>query len=432
VSDPVIIVQEIGKKYRLGATIRHDTIRDVLANGLKSMFQRGQRSLSSEDTPQQGKKQRRRDRSDFWALQDVSFKVDQGEVVGIIGRNGSGKSTLLKIISEITEPTTGEARIRGRVGSLLEVGTGFHPELTGRENIFLNGAILGMSRTEIKQKFDQIVEFSEIGKFIDTPVKRYSSGMYVRLAFAVAAHLEPEILLIDEVLAVGDVRFQQKCIGKMGEVSNSGRTILFVSHNMDTILNLCSAVYVLDNGHISEKLDPQEGVRRYLNKDTNSLPLSEHPRFQISPGLPIIHDLSISDSRGRKNIVTSAGSVRFDITLRNLEALNGIACAIAITNQHHQRVVYFDTRHHANSFLKPCDTVLISCYVPSLPLIPGPYYIDIIVSDRNSVIERVEQAAQLEVVFADVFGTGRLPSHWQGHLVLLCEWKAEPKLISIL
>ena len=238
---PIISVSGLSKCYRLGHEVRHDTLRDRLAHGLRGLFARRTRSgpASAEE--------------DFWALRDISFDVQRGEVVGIIGRNGAGKSTLLKILSRITEPTAGRVSLRGRVASLLEVGTGFHPELTGRENIFLNGAILGMQRAEIRRKFDEIVAFAEVEKFLDTPVKRYSSGMYVRLAFAVAAHLDPEILIIDEVLAVGDASFQKKCLGKMNEVSRQqGRTVLFVSHNMGAIKQLTTRCIYLIRGTVAE------------------------------------------------------------------------------------------------------------------------------------------------------------------------------------
>jgi lipopolysaccharide transport system ATP-binding protein len=367
----------------------------------------------------------------LWALRDVSFEVKRGEVLGIIGRNGAGKSTLLKILSRITKPTEGRAWINGRVGSLLEVGTGFHQELTGRENIFLNGAILGMTKAEIKRKFDEIVEFSGIGKFIDTPVKRYSSGMYVRLAFAVAAHLEPEILLVDEVLAVGDAAFQKKCLGKMEDEAKKGRTVLFVSHNMDAILSLCSIVYVIESGRISERLSPEEGVRHYLTRSLDQ-PVFKQPRFQLVHRPPIVHNLNIRDDAGRKNFVSTGQGVHFEIELRDFEDINGIACSIAIINQRNQRVVLFDTIYHANLVLGPSEFARVSCYVPSLPLIPGTYYVEVILSDKNGVIEKLEQAAQLEVIFADILATGRLPSSWQGHIVLPCEWSSEPGLQPII
>jgi len=252
--ESVISVQGLGKKYRLGATLSSDTLREQLAAAARRLWPGNQRSASDcEGTAEQ-----------FWALRDVSFEVGQGDVKGVIGRNGAGKTTLLKILSQITEPTEGEVRVRGRVASLLEVGTGFHPELSGRENIFLNGAILGMTRQEIKDRFDEIVAFAEVEKFIDTPVKRYSSGMYVRLAFAVAAHLEPEILLVDEVLAVGDAGFQRRCLGKMGEVSREGRTVLFVSHQMDMVRSLCKSCVLLDKGGIAAQGDAADVVDAYL------------------------------------------------------------------------------------------------------------------------------------------------------------------------
>jgi lipopolysaccharide transport system ATP-binding protein len=258
-SDTVIKVEDLGKKYliRHQQSERYTALRDVLTDKFKSF---GIRLVSLQ--PHSSKLQPSRE--EFWALKDVSFEVKQGDRVGIIGRNGAGKTTLLKLLSRITEPTTGRIAIKGRVASLLEVGTGFHPELTGRENIFLNGAILGMSKSEIKRKFDEIVDFAEIEKFLDTPVKQYSSGMYVRLAFAVAAHLEPEILLVDEVLAVGDAQFQKKCLGKMEDVGKEGRTILFVSHNMPAITRLCSNAIHLREGRITKKGDSYQVVSDYI------------------------------------------------------------------------------------------------------------------------------------------------------------------------
>ncbi len=252
-ADPIIRVENLGKRYELAHQVRHDTLRDSLAHGFRALVRRWSGAEA------------RTAREEFWALRDVSFEVNRGDVVGIIGRNGAGKSTLLKILSRITEPSTGRVRLRGRVASLLEVGTGFHPELTGRENIFLNGAILGMTRAEISRKFDEIVAFAEVERFLDTPVKHYSSGMYVRLAFAVAAHLEPEILIVDEVLAVGDAQFQSKCLGKMESVSrHEGRTVLLVSHNMSIIQSLCTQALHLVDGHLRFQGAPGAAVEQYL------------------------------------------------------------------------------------------------------------------------------------------------------------------------
>jgi lipopolysaccharide transport system ATP-binding protein len=254
---PAIRVSHLSKQYKLGGPQEpYQTLRDTIVDSLKAPFKAFHRN-----PPKEG----------FWALKNVSFDVNQGEVVGIIGRNGAGKSTLLKILSRITSPTEGIIELHGRVGSLLEVGTGFHQELTGRENIFLSGSILGMKKSEIQEKFDEIVKFAEIKTFIDTPVKRYSSGMYVRLAFAVAAYLDPEILIVDEVLAVGDIAFQKKCLGKMGEIAKGGRTVLFVSHNMGAIRSLCGSAIWLDNGQIVKEGASDEVVRSYEESQTNHL-----------------------------------------------------------------------------------------------------------------------------------------------------------------
>ena len=249
-----IRVEHLGKRYKIGLRPEgYRTLRESLTHALSFPFRLGRQSRRAES------------KSDFWALKDVSLEVKPGEVVGIIGANGSGKTTLLKILSRITEPTAGRVEVYGRVGSLLEVGTGFHPELTGRENIYLNGAILGMKKAEIIRKFDEIVAFAGVEKFIETPVKHYSSGMYVRLAFAVAAHLEPEILLVDEVLAVGDAAFQKKCLGKMGKVASEGRTVLFVSHNLEAVLNLCPQTFVLNGGSLVFQGESEKALTFYLN-----------------------------------------------------------------------------------------------------------------------------------------------------------------------
>ena len=255
-----ISVKNLGKQYQIGAAetkFRYNMLRDVLMDTVYAPVRLAKALI--------GKSDRRSNQNYVWALKDVSFDVDEGKVLGIVGRNGAGKSTLLKILSRVTEPTTGTVSVRGRVGSLLEVGTGFHPELTGRENIYMNGAILGMRRTEIDKKFDEMVDFSEVGQFIDTPVKRYSSGMYLRLAFAVAAHLEPEILVVDEVLAVGDAEFQRKCLGKMSDVAQQGRTVLFVSHNMSAILRLTQEAIVLKKGQLIKRAPTAEAVDFYLS-----------------------------------------------------------------------------------------------------------------------------------------------------------------------
>jgi lipopolysaccharide transport system ATP-binding protein len=293
-NDIVIRVENMGKRYRIGTSPeRYKTLRDTLVSGIKAPV-RKLRSSSSTRHSSAGPNL-------IWALRDISFDVPRGKVLGIVGRNGAGKSTLLKILSRVTEPTEGIAEIHGRVGSLLEVGTGFHPELTGRENIFLNGAILGMKRLEIGRKFDEIVAFSEVEQFIDTPVKRYSSGMYLRLAFAVAAHLEPEILVVDEVLAVGDAEFQRKCMGKMSDVAQAGRTVLFVSHNMSAVLRLTEETIVLDKGKLAYRAPTPQAVDYYmaagLTGTGERLWTSDEIPAESAPFTPI--SLRLRDTKGQ-------------------------------------------------------------------------------------------------------------------------------------
>ena len=301
-SDIAIRVENLSKQYRIGGPqARYKTIRESLTEAVQSPFRRlssvvrGQSSAVSNET--------------IWALKDVSFEVKRGEVVGIIGRNGAGKTTLLKILSRITDPTEGHAEIHGRVGSLLEVGTGFHPELTGRENIYLNGAILGMKRVEIERKFDEMVAFAEIEKFMDTPVKHYSSGMYVRLAFAVAAHLESEILLVDEVLAVGDATFQKKCLNKMQDVGQEGRTVLFVSHNMPAITRLCQRTILLDEGSISCDGPSHQVVGAYLQSGVGTMAVREWPDLSKAPGNDVVR-LRAVRVRTEDGQVTDAVDIR--------------------------------------------------------------------------------------------------------------------------
>jgi lipopolysaccharide transport system ATP-binding protein len=277
---PIINVEEVGKKYVLGTSqSTYGTLRDSLTSAVRAPFKRANGRSAHREI--------------LWALRDVSFEIAPGEVVGIIGRNGAGKSTLFKVLSRITEPTIGRVELYGRVASLLEVGTGFHPELTGRDNIFLNGAILGMKREEIARKFDEIVAFAELERFIDTPVKRYSSGMYVRLAFAVAAHLEPEILLVDEVLAVGDGRFQKKCLDKMRSVGHQGRTVVFVSHNMPAITRLCTRGILLDNGEVVLDGPVHKVVNQYLNSHLGTTAVREWSDLSRAPGNAIVRLRSV-------------------------------------------------------------------------------------------------------------------------------------------
>jgi lipopolysaccharide transport system ATP-binding protein len=342
-SELAIRVENLGKRYKIGlAPERYRTLRDSLAQGARSPFRRfagaSRRASNSSNTDGAGM---------IWALQDVSFDVSKGQVLGIIGRNGAGKSTLLKILSRVTEPTQGYAEIHGRVGSLLEVGTGFHPELTGRENIYMNGAILGMKRSEIEQKFGEIVAFSEVEKFIDTPVKRYSSGMYLRLAFAVAAHLEPEILVVDEVLAVGDAEFQRKCLGKMSDVAHEGRTVLFVSHNMSAVLRLTEEAIVLNKGQMVMRAATPAAVDYYLSSGYSQtgerIWMPDEIPAEAQPFCPVA--MRVIDQRGKKvDIVRSTEPTRVEIEYTLEAPISGLRVGVYLISTRGEQVfTSFDT-----------------------------------------------------------------------------------------
>ena len=360
-----IVVENLGKRYVIGHQVRHDTLRDSLAHGARNLLHSLRRSA-------------RTTQEEFWALRDVSFTVEPGEVVGIVGRNGAGKSTLLKILSRITEPTQGRITLKGRVASLLEVGTGFHPELTGRENIYLNGAILGMSRAEIRAKFDEIVAFSEVERFLDTPVKRYSSGMYVRLAFAVAAHLEPEILIVDEVLAVGDVQFQKKCIGKMQDVATcEGRTVLFVSHNLAAVGALCSRSICLQSGRIISDGKTPEVLNRFLQEDSPVLAelATPFPSF-ARPGYGVARfdHVRIADTTGfSRNSFEIGETFHIEMTVLLHQPLPDLVVGWHIANVDHQVIVC--SNHHDSPHLTPLSSGRhqLRCIFSGLGLAPGSY-----------------------------------------------------------
>jgi lipopolysaccharide transport system ATP-binding protein len=418
---PVIKVEDLSKAYRIGFK---EQIPDTLVAaifGLVKAPARKFREIRRLDTYQQNGHAN----DTIWALKDVSFEVADGEVLGIIGRNGAGKSTLLKILSRITEPTSGRAVIRGRVSSLLEVGTGFHPELTGRENVYMNGTILGMSKREIDRKFDEIVAFSGVEKFLDTPIKRYSSGMNVRLAFAVAAHLEPEILVVDEVLAVGDVEFQKKCMGKMQDVARGGRTILFVSHNMNAVSSLCDSAIMVCEGKAGPRLPTEKAIGQYFGQEAQLLQdgsLEARSRFQLSKRTYSIRRMRVLSSGIETRVIPSCAPVTFELELRGLADLPRAECGIIITDQIGQRVLALQSRYHAGLVLNGDDAVVLSCELDSLPLVPAPYYIDLVLASGSTVVERVERAARFDVVFADVFGTGWIPTSGQGFFVHPCTW----------
>jgi lipopolysaccharide transport system ATP-binding protein len=347
----------------------------------------------------------------FWALKDVSFEVKRGEVVGVIGRNGAGKSTLLKILSRITEPTTGSVTLHGRVGSLLEVGTGFHPELTGRENVFLNGAILGMKRSEIAAKFDEIVAFAEVEKFLDTPVKHYSSGMYMRLAFAVAAHLEPEILIVDEVLAVGDAGFQKKCLGKMGEVAQEGRTVLFVSHNMQAVSQLTTRAIFLESGSIRYDGATAAGLTRYKNEIFGLGILGKEYTAPSNADGDHLARVSIltSESFG-EHICGRPITFEFDLSIS--EAREGICFSFQVVDREHRPVCYFWLFDRSNDFCKKTGLFRFRCIVPRFRLYMGRYTLTTWLTDRRSnvMLEKLTDICLFEITMR---GIPREEYDWQ-------------------
>lgn len=383
-----IKVENLSKRYVIGHQQAHDTLRDALSQGVRGLWSRFRR--------------RRIEQEEFWALRDVSFEVQPGEVLGIIGRNGAGKSTLLKILSRITEPTAGSVRLRGRVASLLEVGTGFHPELTGRDNIHLNGAILGMSRAEIRRKFDEIVAFAEVERFLDTPVKRYSSGMYVRLAFAVAAHLEPEILIVDEVLAVGDADFQRKCIGRIGQVARDGRTVLFVSHNMQVVSTLTQRCVLLEQGRVAAIGPTADVTRRYLEHieiaegDFFGSPAPDEPR--------VVSARVITSEPGSIHIHGKSLQLEFKVDCP--EAVRGASFAFQIIDSQARPVHYgwyFDSE---TPWARQPGEHILRCELPRCRLYAGRYRLTLYLAERQggSHFQTVENICPFEVT---MFGWNR-------------------------
>jgi lipopolysaccharide transport system ATP-binding protein len=423
--EPILEIRGVSKQYRLGERRSRKTgnIRELVQHTLMAPV----RAITDRKKPRVTKEEL----YEFWALKDVSFNVNQGDVVGIIGRNGAGKSTLLKILSRITSPTEGTVTLRGRLASLLEVGTGFHPELTGRENIFLNGAVLGMRKAEIIKRFDEIVSFAEVEKFLDTPVKHYSSGMYVRLAFAVAAHLNPEILVVDEVLAVGDLSFQKKCLGKMGEVSRGGRTVLFVSHNMAAMENLCSRGIVLHQGVLHFDGAAKDAIQFYLNSlstqsgtghiveldgvgDRRSIvaPLLRRLEFLTDNEQPLTEGLPIGSRLKVK--------VHFDLP----KLTSDFNVGLGFNNSYGQRIF---TAHSvfepSRSEKERVGTTVFSCEIPSFTLMPGEYTVKVWLDLKSSEADAIEDAAKIRVLESDFYGTGKVP--WNGTFVLKHRWYLE-------
>jgi len=431
-SDIAIRVQNLSKQYKIGVK-GHDRLKDLLTHSLRSLFSRNSKSpiRNSQSASPNSKSQIRNSQSDFiWALKDVSFEVKQGETLGIIGPNGAGKSTLLKILSRITEPTSGRAQIYGRVGSLLEVGTGFDRELTGGENIYLNGSILGMKKAEIERKFDEIVDFSGVEKFIDTPVKHYSSGMYVRLAFSVAAHLEPEILVVDEVLAVGDAAFQKKCLGKMEDVARAGRTVLFVSHNMAPVEHLCHKGIMLQEGKLAFSGGCKEAIDYYLHSVSGEGRASSSHIVDLSNAVgrpsrcgPMLRRLELYTDEGRP--LTSGmrigASLKTFIHFRLENPTSNVEALLGFDNSLGQRVftAYSAFQPGRPQGMRFGDQTYV-CEIPSLTLVPGTYKIKVEVQVSNSEVDLVEDATRITIVESDYFGTGKIP--WNGFFVLNHHW----------
>jgi lipopolysaccharide transport system ATP-binding protein len=410
-----IVAENLSKRYFIGhkstggSQFRYTALRDVFGREIRN-FTRNALDLISGRQVVQGDEV-----EEFWALRNVDFEVRQGEVLGIVGRNGAGKSTLLKILSRITEPTEGRIILRGRVSSLLEVGTGFHPELTGRENIFLNGAVLGMSQREIRNKFDEIVAFAEVEKFLDTPVKHYSSGMYVRLAFAVAAHLEPEILIIDEVLAVGDIDFQKKCFGKMQEVARKdGRTILFVSHNLAAVESMCTSGILLVGGTCVARGSPMSVVQEYIRDigRASRVPLSERADRRGSGDVKFL-SVSLETTSGHRVAAFQCGGdavIHLVFENKTVGDVRGLRVELLLRNEMGQAVALLD------SMLLGVEIPDVSpgreslrVVIPRMPLVPGRYHVTIFSTVNGTIVDWIRSAAWFDVEGGDYYGTGQLP-----------------------
>jgi len=417
-SDIAISVTGLGKKYRIGSQEKYRTLRDTISQGLSRLaFRRGAKARQPESV---------------WVLKDLSFEIKHGDVVGIIGRNGAGKSTLLKILSRIVDPSEGRAEVHGRVGALLEVGTGFHPELTGRENIFLNGAILGMRKAELAASFDEIVAFAEVEKFLDTPVKHYSSGMYVRLAFAIAAHLQTEILIADEVLAVGDAAFQKKCLRKMSDVSREGRTVLFVSHHIATVESLCRVGIVLDRGRMVFAGPSKEAACYYYdslstsaNPDGHVFDLTDAPERKSNIGKLLKRiELYTDDDQPLMNGLRIGERLRLKIHFDLPSSTTSYDIGIGFNNAFGQRVFT------AHSCFEPdrCEIPrqgrqVFVCDIPEFTMTPGTYNMRMWLDISNVEADLIDDCARVTVLGSDYYGTGRVP--WNGVMVLQHRWYME-------
>ena len=414
-TDIAIKVDGLGKKYRLSHredAVEPDTAAGALAESIKRILRR-----------------RGTTREEFWALRDVSFEVPRGQTLGIVGANGAGKSTLLSLLSGVTEPSEGRAVLDGRVGALLEVGTGFHPDLTGRDNVYLNGAILGMTGREIEQRFDEIVEFSGVRKFLDTQVKHYSSGMYVRLAFSIAAHLDPDILLVDEVLSVGDQAFQDKCLGRLRESTEAGRTVIFISHNMSTITSLCERGLYVQKGRIAFDGPIEKTIETYLSSQhrlDGSGTLEDVERD--GSGAIRFAEVTIANGEGAPEIYPDREVlIRLRFSAREKVPGHQLNLGLGINTILGQRLATLYTRFDPDQQLKSIeveDGTEIECRLPELPLRPGRYFMTLYLDQTGGeLLDRIQNQVEFEILTADYFGTGQLPSDSQGDLMLRHHWR---------
>jgi len=416
-SGVAIRIEGLSKKFRIGTHERYRTLRDAMSQAFVTPFRRVASVIRGEAAGSADE--------EIWALRDVSLEIRQGEVIGVIGRNGAGKSTLLKVLSRITEPTLGRVCLKGRVGSLLEVGTGFHPELTGRENIYLNGAMLGMRHAEIDNKFDEIVAFAELEKFLDTAVKHYSSGMYMRLAFAVAAHLETEILLVDEVLAVGDAAFQKKCLGKMGDVAKHGRTVLFVSHNMGAIMQLCPKSFALQQGQLVSQGPSKEIVQQYLSSlFENNSPNLERAPLRSGDGRLRFVSCYLQDESGKRTELPVAGHP-LDVVLEfdSREDLSNVQFMFTIFNHIGIAATHCNVDAMGQRFRIAQGKGTIVCRIPKLPLPLGQYKLAVLAQDHIHQLDWVPTACVFDVDTSDFFPNAYTPSMEYSTTLVDHNWK---------
>jgi lipopolysaccharide transport system ATP-binding protein len=426
-SDIVIKAENLGKMYTIGHQTErggYTALRDVLMQNARTLWKKT-KDLATGKAIIQGDTM-----EEVWALKDVSFEIRRGEAVGIIGRNGAGKSTLLKILSRITEPSTGRVTIKGRVASLLEVGTGFHPELTGRENIYLNGTILGMTRVEIKQKFDEIVAFAEVEKYLDTPVKRYSSGMYVRLAFAVAAHLEPEILVVDEVLAVGDAQFQKKCLGKMGDVAKEGRTVLFVSHNMAAVQQLCQSGMVLNEGKVNFQGDIGSTINHYVQdvKTVQTVNLAERRDRKGSQWFKFT-SVKLFNAEGNEQRQVISGQdlfIRFCYVSDKVMRDATVNIAFNVRSSQGNLLTNLNSLDVDKTTMNLYPKGFFQCVWPRFNLRSGSYDCALFCAVNGDIVDWLQSAFSIQVEDGDFFKTGRIINREQGDFLVSYDWTSYP------